>query len=80
MDVEQLLDKRSVRINSSIFLYIYKQTLCSYCRHHLIQKMFKRKILPQAILEECLHDSYEDTRKFARRKLKQQQEGKEQKQ
>ncbi|BBI35588.1 hypothetical protein KCTCHS21_49870 [Cohnella abietis] len=70
MDVERLLVNRYVKINPSVFIYIYRQTLCSYCRHTLIHKMFKRKILPQEILEECLHDSYEDIRKFAVRKLK----------
>lgn len=70
MDVENLLDNRSIKINPSIFIYIYRHTLCSYCRHTLIHSMSKRKILPQEILEECLHDSYEDTRKFAARKLK----------
>lgn len=69
MDVEKILDNRSVKINPSVFIYIYRQTLCSFCRHTLIHKMSKRKILPQEILEECLHDSYEDTRKFAERKL-----------
>ncbi len=70
MDVESLLDNRSIKINPSIFIYIYRQTLCSYCRHTIIKSMSKRKILSQEILEECLHDSYEDTRKFAIRKLK----------
>lgn len=70
MDIEDLLDNRSVKINPSVLIYIYRQTLCSYCRHTLVQRMSKRKVLPQEILEECLHDSYEDTRKFAVRKLK----------
>ncbi|MBE1446166.1 hypothetical protein [Paenibacillus sp. OAS669] len=70
MSVEDLLDKRSVKINPSVYIYMYRQTLCSYCRHTLIQGMSKRKVLPQEILEECLYDSYEDTRKFALRKLK----------
>lgn len=70
MDVENLLDNRSITINPSLFIYIYRQTLCSSCRHTLVQRMSKRKILPQEILEECLYDSYEDTRKFAIRKLK----------
>ncbi|WP_028544381.1 hypothetical protein [Paenibacillus taiwanensis] len=70
MCVEDLLDNRSVKVNPSVYIYIYRQTLCSYCRHTLIQGMSKRKVLPQEILEECLHDSYENTRKFAVRKLK----------
>lgn len=70
MDVEDLLDNRSFKMNPSVFIYIYRQTLCSSCRHTLVQKMSKKKILPQEILEECVYDSFEDTRKFAIRKLK----------
>ena len=69
MDIEDLLDNHRYRINSSLFIYIYIETLCSYCRASLAKKMFKRKILPHNILEECLYDSYNDTRKFAERKL-----------
>ncbi|KUP25427.1 hypothetical protein [Paenibacillus sp. DMB5] len=69
MDVEKLLDNRPVKMNSSLFIYMYRQTLCSYCRHKLIKRMSKRKILSQEILEECVNDSYEDTRDFAVRKL-----------
>lgn len=70
MKIEDLLDNRSVRIDPSVFFYMYRQTLCSFCRNSLIQKMAKRKILPREILEECSYDSYEDTRAFALRKLK----------
>lgn len=70
MDVEDLLDNRSVKINPSVFIYMYRQTLCSFCRKTLIHKMSKRKILPQEILEECFYDSNEDTRKLAIRKIK----------
>lgn len=72
MDVENLLDNRTVKISPACFTYIYRQTLCSFCRHTLILKMSKKKILPQEIIEECLYDSYEDTRKFAVRKLRSQ--------
>ncbi|MFP4978236.1 hypothetical protein ACE6ED_22715 [Paenibacillus sp. CN-4] len=72
MDVENLLDNRTVKISPACFTYIYRQTLCSFCRHTLILKMSKRKFLPQEIIEECLYDSYEDTRKFAVRKLRSQ--------
>ncbi|WP_138756170.1 hypothetical protein [Paenibacillus sinopodophylli] len=70
MDVEHLLDDRSIHMDPSVFMFIYSQTLCSYCRHTLIYRMSKRKVLPQAILEECVHDSYEDTRNFAIRQLR----------
>lgn len=68
-DVEKLLDNRLVRMDSAVFTYIYRQTLCSYCRHKLIKGMSKRKMLSKEMLEECVHDSYEDTRNFAIRRL-----------
>jgi hypothetical protein len=70
MDVVNLLDNRSVRLNFSVFTYMYRQTLCSYCRHNLIRKMSKRRILSREILKECLHDSYEEIRKLAIRRLR----------
>jgi hypothetical protein len=71
MEVEDLLDKGPYKFSPSLFVYLYRQTLCSTCRSRLIQKMFKRKILPYEILEECLFDSYDEIREFAARKLKQ---------
>lgn len=69
MNVEDLLDKHNNKIDPGLFIYMYRQTLCSMCRASLVKKMFKRKILPHNILEECLYDSYDDTRKFAERQL-----------
>ncbi len=65
MDVTSLLDHPSVEMNPVIFTYIYRQTLCSHCRHTLIAKMFQRNILPPEMLEECLYDSYESIRELA---------------
>lgn len=70
MNVEDLLNKSSCSFEPSMFIHMYKQTLCSSCRSSLVQTMYKRKILPVEVLEECLYDSYDDTRKYAERKLK----------
>ena len=70
MDVEDLLKNSSCRFEPGLFIHMYKQTLCSYCRSSLVQTMYKRKILSVEVLEECLYDSYDETRKFAARKLK----------
>lgn len=70
MDVEKLLSNRAYKFNPDLFLYIYHQTLCSSCRFHLVQSMYKRMILPLEILEQCRYDSNKDIRKFAERKLK----------
>lgn len=70
MEAEKLLEKCSFKFDSNLFIHMYQQTLCSSCRFRLLQNMFKRRILTREILEECQYDSYEDTRKFAVRKLK----------
>ncbi|HEY9059527.1 MAG TPA: hypothetical protein VIO64_03340 [Pseudobacteroides sp.] len=70
MDIEDLLKESSCRFELSMFMHMYKQTLCSSCRSSLVQTMYKRKILPVEVLEECLYDSYDDTRKFAAKKLR----------
>lgn len=69
MDAEKLFDNRSLKMNSSLFTYMYRQTLCSYCRHMLVKSMCKRKMLSNELLEECVYDSYGDTRDFAIRRL-----------
>ncbi len=68
--VNNLLGRSSLRINPDIFIHMYRHTLCSVCRSGLVRNMYKKKILPNEILEECLYDSYDETRKFAERKLR----------
>jgi hypothetical protein len=65
-DLENLIGK----IKPSLFIYVYRRTLCSYCRAVLVEKMANKRILPREILEECLYDSNAETRKLAERKLK----------
>ncbi|MDR1701628.1 MAG: hypothetical protein LBR56_02500 [Sporomusaceae bacterium] len=40
---------------------------CSYCRYGIVKAMKYCGILPDNILEECLYDSYDATRKMAKR-------------
>ena len=49
--------------------YIYKHTLCSCCRFLALKEMSRRRMVTEEILKECLYDSYEDIREFAKRKL-----------
>jgi len=53
----------------SEFLYclqwVYESSPCSCCRESAVRRMVDLQIAPQAILHECLADSYEDTRKLA---------------
>lgn len=69
MDVEDLLNKNSYKFERDMFIHMYNKTLCSACRLRLVKAMYRRKILPTEMLEECLYDSYDDTRKFAQTRL-----------
>jgi len=46
-------------------LKIYEKCRCSLCRKGAVKIMVERRIIPPPILEECLHDSNEDTRQIA---------------
>ena len=45
--------------------YLYGQ--CTYCRYGIVKAMKSCRVLPDDILEECLHDSYFETRKLAQK-------------
>jgi len=50
-----------------ILFRVYHKGVCSHCRYNIIKAMRYCRVLPEEILEECLYDSYEDTRRFAKR-------------
>ncbi|WP_411346227.1 hypothetical protein ACE3MZ_09695 [Paenibacillus sp. WLX1005] len=69
MSAKKLLNNRSNQMTSQLFMYMYRTTLCSHCRYDLVRKMYDQNMLTDHILQQCLYDSHEDTRAFARRKL-----------
>ena len=50
-----------------ILLHVYQKGECSYCRKNIVSAMNHCGVLSDKILEECLFDSYDDTRKYAKR-------------
>lgn len=46
--------------------HIYETTYCSCCREDALRQMGKRKLLTNAVLEECLQDSNDDIRAYAK--------------
>lgn len=54
-------------------LHVYQKGDCSHCRYNIIKAMHRCRVLPDEILAECLYDSYEDTRRFAKRLIKKKQ-------
>lgn len=57
-------------------LHVYQRGECTHCRYHILKAMYHCKVLPDKILEECVYDSFKDTRVYAKRliKKKKQQE------
>jgi hypothetical protein len=50
-----------------ILLHVYQKGCCTHCRHGIVRAMNHCKVLSNRIVEECLYDSYEDTRKMAKK-------------
>ena len=52
---------------TDILEYLYRQTLCGFCRERIVKLMHKKKALPDEILQECRLDANLDIRDFAER-------------
>lgn len=65
-----IAERNKVIPNTALF-YMYEHILCSFCREYIVRELVKRNAFPNEYLEECLYDSREDIRRFAKRKLKQ---------
>lgn len=47
--------------------HVYINGECTYCRSGIIKAMWKSRVLRANILNECLYDSYDETRVMAKR-------------
>lgn len=52
--------------------YMYRQTYCSYCRKITVKLMYKKKVPTDRLLQECLYDSNNETRRLAETIIKRQ--------
>lgn len=50
-----------------ILLHAYQKGDCAFCRYYIVKAMRHCGVLPHGILQECLYDSYDETRNFARK-------------
>ena len=50
--------------------YMYKNTLCSFCRAYVVREMGRRRMLTKNMLEEMRYDCNEEIRGYAERKLR----------
>ncbi len=65
MDVEDGIKYMRGKPKTDILEYLYRNTLCGSCRERIVRLMHKKKVLTNAILEECRFDSNSDIRTFA---------------
>lgn len=61
---------RGLKAPAELLKYIYESTYCSCCRERALRQMGKRRLLTDDVLQECLFDSHEDIRAYAKRCLK----------
>lgn len=54
---------------NELLLYMYRNTLCSFCREYAVREMGRRRMLTRELLEEMRYDCNKDIRKYADRKL-----------
>lgn len=51
--------------------YMYAYTgLCACCRKRVVEAMYKRGLLSDELLQECLYDCYDETREWAEKIIK----------
>lgn len=55
------------RPSTDLLEYIYRQTNCGLCRSSTVRLMREKKIFSEPIRRECLYDSYDETRDFAKK-------------
>lgn len=65
-----LLETRGVKHPpKELLYYMYEHTLCSCCKESILREMSRRKMLTREILQECLYDSNDEIREFAKKRL-----------
>lgn len=53
-----------------LLLYMYQNTLCSFCREYVVREMGRRRMLTRALLEEMQYDCNSEIREYADKKLR----------
>jgi len=68
--VNDIYSRHRSKSCGDILAHIYKNGECTLCRSKTVRAMHKNRVLSEDILDECLCDSYEETRKFAKQKMR----------
>ncbi|MBQ9133520.1 MAG: hypothetical protein IJX64_03200 [Clostridia bacterium] len=69
LDVLAMADD-GLHIPPSLLRHIYETSFCSCCREAALRQMGKCRLLTEDILRECLHDSRDEIRTYAKQCLK----------
>jgi hypothetical protein len=70
MDLRDIYNKHRSSSCGEILLHAYRNGECSFCRSQIVTAMGKNCVLTDKILLECQYDSYDETRKYARRLIR----------
>jgi len=65
-DARAGIEKMRGQPQTDILEYLYRETLCSFCREGDVRLMHKKKVLSKAILQECRFDANDDLAEFAK--------------
>ncbi|MDE7224553.1 MAG: hypothetical protein K2O34_12350, partial [Acetatifactor sp.] len=68
-DVMDLFSGPAKHKPRELLLYMYRNTLCSYCREHVVREMGRRRMLTRELLEEMQYDCNGEIRTYAERRL-----------
>ena len=68
-DIRDIYNKHRSTNAFPTLLRVYKGGECSFCREWIVRAMNHCGVLSDEMLEECLFDSYDGTRKYAKRVL-----------
>ena len=63
------MDKHKPLAPISALQFIFEHNYCSMCRLDTLRQLGKRRKLNPELLEECLYDSNDEIRTYARRAL-----------
>lgn len=70
-DVMDMFREKQIKCPpKELLLYMYENTLCSFCREYIVKEMGRRRMLTKELLSECIHDSNIEIRKYAEKKRK----------
>lgn len=69
-DVMDLFSGPAKHKPKELLPYMYRNTLCSFCRAYVVREMGRRRMLTRDMLEEMRYDCNEEIRGYAERKLR----------